>query len=758
MERPLHPDDLVALKSDDSLLAVVEKTSGDVDTHEPHPGRSEPEPITHDKTIKKPVFNKFMKDGVPPKGIVLVRWQHTPSAQLIPESKLVLLDRSLLMGDVVKRNVRNAMSGVVINTFTKCTLQPMCDLSLNNSSHAPHLKGLLPQSDAISSSIRQSRPAPLVDVPASELKYAEELNEEELVIYKDWIGRIIAVNNNIIIRLHDNCVVEIVEDHAEHADGAVDNFYVGDVASTKKGHLRNGRWIFGQYNPNTVPIGTVMQTSNVTVEITWLQRRIGCSEHEREPPGYLERDEVESSDFRVYSKMRRSPSNAAGSTSETVSNSEIDARLGLRVRFKDLPGACVKYDGSTGHGKLPRIDRNDTLGYDLNVFDVIKFQTDVTVQWQDLSVTKERSIDLVPDTGIDDQHAAWPGEIAHTLDLQPVPDMPGITQPGRVGVIQSVNAADRMANILWCPGACLQYSEDVEDSPGTRSLLTGVVGFPGTEQEEVSLYDVEAPGAMNVRRGDIVLFTHPRWTHNQTTTTSTDVDWLGEIVDTRLDGTLTVRLGAAPEVKDVNLRREDVVVAIRSDGTDEGDQWDDDDDDMDEDALEIWARGSNDSGVEDSDESGEEESESEEDELDVRYEDENGDPLDEEDVDDENWESANEDDDIEMVDASSQTPPTSHSATPPDTSKPDDLSILPSSPPELYLVLEGSPPSSHHFAAQSSATNSTHMKRVQRSIKSYAPPTLSQTVCTSVLGKAVLISSESCSSDQQTRLTLMIRS
>lgn len=313
MESPLHPDDLVALKSNDTLLGVVEKTHGDVDTHEPHPGRSEPDRITHDKNIEKPVFNTFMKDGIPPKGTVVVRWQHTPSAQLIPEAKLALIDRSLLMGDVVKKNVRDAMSGVVINTFTKCTLQPMCDLSLNNSRDGRHLKGLLPSNDSIGPSIRQKKPPPIVDVPASELKYSEPLTEEELVTYKDWIGRVDAVTNAITIRLHDNCVVEIADDLAEHADGALDSFYVGDVASTKKGSLRNGRWIFGQYNANTLPIGTVMQTRNVAAEITWLQRRIGSSENKREPPSLVERDELESGDFRVYDKTQK-PGNTATST------------------------------------------------------------------------------------------------------------------------------------------------------------------------------------------------------------------------------------------------------------------------------------------------------------------------------------------------------------------------------------------------------------------------------------------------------------
>ena len=718
----LYPDDVVALQSDASILGVVEKTHGDVDTHDAHPGRLEPDRIHHDRSISKAMFNKFMIDGIPPKDTVLVRWEHTTHPKLIPVSKLLLIDRSLIMGDVVKRKPQDAMSGVVVNTHTKCTLQPMCDLSLvNNSRETLRLKGLLPPSDNLDYNIRQDKPNPLLDVPASELKHVEPLTEEEIVIYKDWIGRVDTVVTAITLRLSDNCVAEIRDDQAEHADGALEGFSVGDIASTKKGTLRNGKWIYGRYNPNTMPVGTVVQTRNVEAEISWLQRRIGSSSSDEEPPSPLERDELESPHFRVYDKTVRPKSSTEGS--DTVSNSELPVRLGLRVRFKDLSGACVKYDGSTEHGSLQRIERKDTLGYDVNVFDIIKFQTEVTIQWQDLSTTTERSIDLVPDMGIDDIHAAWPGEIAHTLNFASSPSMPGISWPERVGVVQSVNASERMARIRWCPGASFHYSEDEEKS-GVRMLLTGVVGFPGTEQEDVSLYDVEAPGAMNVRRGDGALIQYQRWKKDGSYEDADDgVDWFGEIVDTGLDGSLTIRLGAAIEVRDVVLRREDLVVAVRSDGSDDVDAWEND-----HAHDEAWSDGSDlDDSLVASDEDGEL---SDEDvEMDVKYEDENGQPLNPEDVEDESWESDDDDAgevtdaDVDMIDAlpESQTPPTSHSTTPSfDGSKQADPSTP--HPPEPYLILDGPAPTSHHFATKPSETQAPHTKRVQKEHKILRSP------------------------------------
>lgn len=701
-----------------------------MDTHEPHPQRQEPDPITKDKDVSQAAFKKFLKDGVPPKGTVMVRWSHTTSAQLIQISKLTLLDRSLLIGDVVKRNPNDAMSGVVINTFTKCTLQPMCDLALTNHRE---LKGLLPpgRADVDIREKRDGRPTQLKDIPACELKYVEAPSEEDLVIFGDWIGRVVAVRTALTLKLTDGCVVEIPDEQAEHVDGTLDAFYVGDVAQTKKGRLRTGRWIYGQYNPNTPPIGTVAESRVLTADVVWLQKRIG-STMENEPPTVLERDELESAQFQVYDRTRR-PGGSSSGAFQNTSNSEIDARLGLRVRFKDLVGASVKYDGSTQHGKLSRIDRKDTTGYDLNVFDVVTFSTEVTVQWQDTSTTRERSIDLVPEHAFDDEHAAWPGEVAHTTDLSTAPDLQDTIQPSKVGVVQSVDSQGRMARLRWCNDASIMYAED----GGVRSLVSGVVGIANGDVEDLSLYDVEAPAEMNVRRGDIVLIASQSWKLADLIGTARDRDWLGEIVDTRLDGTLLVRLGAATHVQDVSLKREEVVVAVRSDGTDGlGDQWGDQaaTEDLigsngtawvDENGEVVWPDEDDMYDDVDSDSEAEEDDgfEDEDEEMQAKYEDENGIPLDEQDLED--WESDDGDEDEEMPDAPQQTPPTSLDATPPHTANKLDTaqtSATSSAGPEPYLILDTAVPATHRYATQPSTSSPQHLKRLAKEHKILRSP------------------------------------
>ncbi|KAK3056696.1 hypothetical protein LTR09_002489 [Extremus antarcticus] len=747
MATQLHADDLVANRDDETELGIVERTHADVDTHTPHPARNDPDPIRPDRGVSRKLFDKFLKDGIPPPKTVFVRWQNKENATITLESRLKVLDRTLLIGDVVRRHARDAMSGVVINASTRCVLQPIGDIEFPGPRGNNKLKGLLPPSPPDSEYVRYHHPTSgtppqLVDIPASELRHSDAVNEEDLFVYKDRLGRIEELDHNITLKLQDNSVVEIHQDSAENFGTDVERYTVGDIASAKKPALRLGKWIFGKYNPNTQPIGTVVDTRIVSAEVTWLQRRIGAPETE-DPPTTLDSDDFESSDFHIYDRTRLPRRSPTHGSSDTVSYSQSDLDLGDSVRFKDLAGACVKYDGSTHHGKLERLDRQDTLGYDINVFHVVKFRTDVTVQWQDLSITHDPSISLVPDGAIDDEHAAWPGEIAHTLDFADVPGQRGMTQPSRVGVVQTVNSAERMVTLRWSDEGQMQYFDDPEDGLEYRTLITGVVGRAAGELQELSLYDVEAPGSMNVRRGDTVLLMNEALERRDGEAAADDFDWVGEIVDTCLDGTLTVRLGAAKEVRDVNVRREHVHVAVRSDGTDQPDEWDQGESDEDMESGEEYEstdeyisrrRGGEEYGTpgdpgylhpDNTDDEYDGFSDNEDDEsVQATYEDENGEPLDEDEVEDEDWESdVSGDEDVDMIDAPAVTPPSSHSVTPPqpndrtsDETDPPISAERTSSGPPSYLVLE-TEPTSHHYASEDSPVSANQMKRIQKEHK-----------------------------------------
>jgi ubiquitin-conjugating enzyme E2 O len=716
--RVLCTEDLVYRKGGSPhSVGNIERTHTDVDTHSPRPWQHEAEPILENDSVSPAALRKFKSDGVPPKGTVYVRWVFVERTELIAESQLELLHRSLFIGDIVNRRAEDSLSGVVLNVHTKCSLQPMGKAVVNSNNGS--LLSLLPFEHTGDALVRvEDRPPPLEDIPVSELMYEEAFSEDDLVTYKGWLGRVMTMTTALTVRLTDNCVVEVSDEVCELLSDHPDVARAGDIVKTTKGKLRTGVWKFGKYNPNTPPIGSVVSTRATTVEVMWLQHRLVGNEFpSREPPKVLERDELESMDFRVYDRSKR-PTNV--SQEMTVSYSEIEASISQRVRFRDLTEAAAKYNGSTPHGTLVRIPRQDTLGYDMNVFEIKTVTADVTVQWQDLTVTREKAVELIPDAAIDDLHAAWPGEIAHSLTMKPKSLIDSLYSPEKVGVVQCVKPDERMAMVRWCPAASVTYSKSAANAADPSGLMPQeelvetVVAIADGPTEELSLYDVDCPAALNVRRGDIVLITSPEL-FSSFAPGPADGSWLGEVVDTWLDGRLLIRLGASDVVEDVAVRREDVAVVVRSDDTHAMDGLPGDEEGMEEDS-------------EMDDDSEENEWLSEDEELQATYVDENGEAMDLDDVENEDWESDEDEDesDLEkgnaMEDATSSAPDQQSSIAPQPTPPVEATLLGEAYAPESYAILETPVPDDHPYRDQPSTSNPTVMKRTQKEHKILQSP------------------------------------
>ncbi|OQO06574.1 hypothetical protein B0A48_08357 [Cryoendolithus antarcticus] len=703
----LCTEDIVAKKGSTrqpGSIATVERTVQDSDTHLPGPFLQEEDPIGK-KGFSYVVWRKFSTDGVPPQGTVLIRWVRTDRVELIREDELEILHRQLYVGDVVMRGPGSTESGVVMNVNSRCSLLPMGTATVKSNGKA--LMSLSTFDDSTDLVRVSKQPPHLLDVPVSELQYEESPAEDDMIVYKGWLGKVLSMSCHLSLRLTDNSVVEVDEEVVELLSQAFELPRIGDVVKTKKANLRTGVWKFGKYNANVPPVGTVVSSRPVSIEVGWVSERLVGSIEHHEPPNVLERDEFESEHFKVYDRSRKP---AASMDLPTVSNSEIEITMGLRVRFRDLAGAAVKYDGASTVGKIERIPRQDTLGYDMNVFEVSSVSATVSIQWQDLSITTEPSIALIPDTAIDDEHAAWPGEAAHTLASSKVD---GLSRADRVGIIQSVKAAERMALIRWCPDASVAYTQPdtITEDGDVAEMIEAVVATATGETAEVSLYDLDAAAELNVRRGDVVLLDSGD-VYRDLSRGPSDVCWLGEVVDTQLDGLLLIRLGVSDEVRDVALQREHVHVVIRSDGTDvldDGGEDDADEEDSDWD-METDSEGDDAEEVTDEEE--------------VVYQDENGDPMDIDEAENEDWESDEGGVDVDTdipegdlppavpVNGTSHETSTSngvHSVTAHDIQP--DGSARPTEPPP-YLILSTPIPASHHFATQPSSSNPATTKRI----------------------------------------------
>ncbi|KAF2677965.1 hypothetical protein K458DRAFT_318208 [Lentithecium fluviatile CBS 122367] len=703
-------EDTVGLKDDRYMVGVVDRSFGDVDSHSPRPQRDYGEDIDRHAGVSRDDFQKFMRTGIPPRGTVLVSWQTNIKTELIPEGQLRLLDRALYVGDVVKRNSKDPMSGTVIGTKAHCTLFPA---TLFNS-------GQLTAVMTEDLSIR--------NVPAEEVINVHEYVEGALVVYDDWLGRIEDVFDEVAIKLSNNSVV-IVEDpdDLENDDAMMDRLSVGDTVKTKKGNLRRGRWRYGAFDPNVRPEGMVVETRPLYLDVRWLGRRIGAGAagQNDEPPSRLFQDEMDSEHFHVYDASRSAavtlPLSADGARR---SYHVAEITVGDHVRFKDITGAAVKYDGSkmlpNGYpqGKLTRIPRTETLGYDLNVFLVMQTHTRVTVQWQDLTITEDPSPCLIPDPNVEDEDEVWPGEIVCTKEPREatVKDMAVWTfKPAKVGIVQAVKPRDRIATVRWFEDPSVQFlDEDIIPPCETGKL--------GDTTEDVSLYDIRSTPSLNRRRGDFVLVYPDTIDSKELPPGMKGPSWFGEIIDLGLDGEVTVRLGAAKPVVDVRVPIEKVTLAYSSDMDDQflsaGDGDSEDEEDDGEDHSDFDSTSFNEMWIEYEGMDGQEPPTA---------------------GNEEDWSTEDEDEDsdgdvsmpdllpVEGVATSNTTPeipsdverksPLPNNANDASHSPKETNPGAPTNAPSSFLILDFTPPDDHHFATQTAASSSTFMRRISKEHK-----------------------------------------
>jgi ubiquitin-conjugating enzyme E2 O len=704
-------EDTVGLRDNKYSVGVVDRSFGDVDSHEPRPQRDYGEDIERHADISREEFAKFMKSGIPPRGAVLVSWQTQLKTELVPEATLQLLDRALYVGDVVKRNSDEHMSGTVIGTRSACTLFP-----------ATHYNGgQITQAISDDLSIRS--------VSADELLNVHEYNEGALVVYGDWVGRIENVYDEVAVKLSNNSVV-VVEDPAEleQDDVTVERLSVGDTVKTKKGNLRRGIWRYGAFDPNVRPEGIVVETRPVEMDVQWLARSITASNTAfaaEEPPATLGADEFDSPTFFKYDASASSASTLPVLANGTGRSYHVtDVAVGDRVRFKDLAGAAVKYDGThtlpNGYpqGKITRIARTESLGYDLNVFLVMQTHSQVTVQWQDLTTTDDLSISLLPDPNVEDDDEVWPGEVVCSKEGREGnnTEETWTKKPAKVGVVQAVKSRDRLAQVRWFKNPSIEFF-------GPDLLRPSSTGELNEETEDVSLYDIYSFPALTRRRNDFVLIHSESIEGLQAPLDVTGPNWFGEVIDLGLDGKLTVRLGAAKPVVDVKVPYEGVTLAYSSDmddgfmnphGMDDDDSMDDsDDDDFDSASFnEMWIEYEGMDGEhpvgDDGDWSTEDEENQSDDDISMP------DLIEQENVETtkttpENTTPVSREEQADAVPTQDAASPMVEDSSEPMTGAPETLAP--------FLILDTPPPSSHHYYTHSSASSSAFMRRIGKEHK-----------------------------------------
>ena len=812
-----YSEDVCAFKSDPAIVGTVEYTWSEVDLD-----------------LSVGLTNCYICKDLPPRvrkawfederlspGYVIIAFlRQCDGYCLIHESFLSLLDRSLAVGDTVKKSPSDAQSGTIISTSLLCTLQPLCDEAEYNRRHRPLPQGHIPSHGPHAPKHKSQLeglvhgfPGPLtparrleyfpqdlirssqtLNVPAQELKFWNAYREEDFIIFDNWVGQVEAVYDEVTVRLSNGSVV-VVEDPEELEEpywipgtssyelaqrldragfyqywpknshpgagkpraGLAEPCYPGQYVQTKKGNLRCGRWKFGTYDPTVPPRGIVVDVRCTELEVRWLypNQSLPLRDQVEPPPGLLGIDELESGRVIVYDRSRL-PRHSSADELPNASYSR-DTGFGHRMRFRDPAGAAIKYGHSSinvenkesvsNSSHFHRIPRSATQGFDMNVFQVTSTSTTAMVRWQDCTVTVEKAINIKPYLN-PDEHDVWPGDkVSYIPEEAPVDDnTPGAIRIRKVGVVQRVDAAGRIATVRW-----FKNTDIVVNEGRIWTVSQPDYGEIGEEFTEVSLYDIAAHSTVVTNRGDgaiiipdsaspladqdrsssllaaglerargILELAGGTFGANVSSRDSTDgaipptvpptgqsgslgIDWCGEIMDLCLDGQLLIRLGAAAEVRDVKLPPGRILV-VPSENEDADSNWTDD-----EDEESGWTDEMSLDGSEiDIDNDGA---------IGVSVEYEGGENLDE-DGDDAMWttdEEENEEKGTYRARTSSITPevrtirPTIALERPDRAISFKDYSAM----PEPFAILEGAP-DDHHFTSTSRPLTASLMRRIAK--------------------------------------------
>ncbi|KAG8528240.1 uncharacterized protein KY384_007157 [Bacidia gigantensis] len=523
-------EDLVAFKCDPSLLGIIARSWRDLD-QEP----SETYTWYFHEDVPRDVESVLLREGRLLQGYVMIEFPNfADEFCLVNEKALRLVDRSLAVGDLVKRSISDIQSGTVISTSMRCKIQPCCSLSLfhndlGNMRVSRQANLSLTPACGDSCSIDSD-----LEVWASELKDHGDYREEDFIAYKDWIGQIMTTVAEITIRLTNGSVVTVDDPqdvyeptfyegsmsaryvqhlararyHWDDENGSKSRLYnnplsgscyPGQIVQTKKANLRKGRWRFGAYSPNIPPFGMVLESRTVEIDVEWLYPNILKERvSHAAPSAILTTDDINSGHIRVYDRSKL-PSKPLSLQLANASYSP-DIGLGSFVRFNgsDIAGESYKEIAEIGLYQIPRVQ---TQGFDMNVFRVTHTKTNVMVQWQDGSISEEAATSLDHYENSDD-HDVWPGD---KVSFQPdekrqVDGSSELIITSKVGVVQSVDAESRIAQVHWYekPNVTLEAQHAFSPEPMSE------FGTMSENMSDVSLYEIYAHPGLSVCRGNMV--------------------------------------------------------------------------------------------------------------------------------------------------------------------------------------------------------------------------------------------------------------
>ncbi|KAI4092062.1 MAG: hypothetical protein LQ344_003717 [Seirophora lacunosa] len=576
---------------------------------------------------------QFEQTKLIPKGyVVLSISRPIYLQQLVAEDQLTVIDRYFSRGDVVKKNPLDAQSGTVIGSSVVCSVSPSFSVTKSGGNFLTH-------TDFI-----EVKAPPISNVGMQELVPLHKWCEGDTIIYDDWLGIIRDVQHEITVKIdgggvvvvdHDEDVDEVVRTSAPpssrygghrrpNTDGEIripaHPFYYGQKVRIPRELLRRSRWIKGSYKRRTELEGVVLEVKVLAVEVDWKLPKTSIAEarttnhasHQDEsststhvepdpkPDVYLLVEALESGAVKLCDQSRHLKGSDS-SQSLVVAHPWVTA--GENVKFKDIALAKSKYGCHMADNQRRTLFSMRSTWKapmeELIMAHVISTASTITVRWQDNSVTDECARSICPYDEVDD-HDVWPGELVSLKDQEDSyqdPSFERLIRTRSIGVVQSVNADERIALVRWFEGADVTITGENHDQLVTSHSTLGRITDRITE---IAVFEIRAHQAIARRRGDLVCIP-PLHSSSQTLSSDTtgpptssvtvpaDNQWCGEIVDLLLDGQVLVRLDGAEDIQDVSCSVLDIKVAASADDdTTESGSFTDSMDTDESDEKDLW--------------------------------------------------------------------------------------------------------------------------------------------------------------------------
>lgn len=430
--------------------------------------------------------------------------------QVLPESRLILLDRPFLVGDIAKYP-RSTILGTSSSSPEPSEEQLLEDDVTETTSEVIRVTGFAgnkieeQSGTIINVSIKATLEhimtgQKIQDVDTRDLDFVHGLEDGDSVVLENWFGVVKEVFDEVTVAFEDGavCVVNEPPDLTPvehyHADSvfASTRLYPGlTVRADPLVWTEAGHWIQGSYRKNVHKVGVVIDVKPYSATVLWTVYN-PLMEHEPDheavpPPSCI----TDIASLKVLRSLQQ----------------HSTFRLGDKVQFKDRQRALDLFGYSADH---------DTRVNQCLV--IRKTTTVVDVMWQDSSISKSvLSCKLIPCHNIDDQEV-WPMDyVIYKHQVQ-------ATEPTnftKVGIVMAASAADRTCVVTWL-------------TPEMRTL---------GEREDVSVYEVRPHPEWEFQLGHTVLVTDGLFgqpADEKTPALDREKEWIGEVADIGFTGRVKV--------------------------------------------------------------------------------------------------------------------------------------------------------------------------------------------------------------------------